>query len=212
MKDKVITIYSEIMGLITFLNMECGKKKSRRLLEQVKSAVFSRFEQTLHSNYEDIFRELLPICCDFRYEKLSVMIRQVEMYRKDYLGHATKVRPFIVKFDQIEPVLKSAKGILCDCKGKLEVSCEVRYEKLGNAISQINECIINLREQYELWKQEVKSDKKSDWKSKLTIGIVVAIFSFMLTAVSKVYDEEIKSFFVQTKMVLTGQEDSKDNN
>lgn len=216
MKDKAIAIYSEIEHLIEILRLECGKKKAKELQARVEKVTFSMFLCALRADYEKVEQELLQLCSHLRYEELSVLVQQVDVYKKDYIGHAAKVRPFVAGFDKIESSLKSAKKLLGDKRSCLDIESETVYVELGNAIAQINECLTNLKEQYELWKQEVISEKKTGWRSKVSagivIGVVVSVISFIATETLRAYKEEFKSFCSHVQMVLMGTECAEKSN
>ena len=169
MKDRTIAICSKIEELISFLKIEKGKRTAQRLLNRAETLAYTSLPFALNTDYNRVCQEMLPLCNDLMCEKLKVLILRIEMYKKDYVGHATKAKQFVRDFDKIEPTLKQCKETLRFGSNKCDDNNGIRHDKLANVISAAENCVSNLSEQYDLWKQEVKEEKKTDWKSKLWV-------------------------------------------
>ena len=195
MKQEVVAIYSEIIETLTFIRLERGARHYRRLRRKIDKELLGLFESVLDEKYDNVRSKLIPICCELRCQKLKMLIRQVEGYKKEYVGHAAKVKPFVEEFDKIEPALKLAKTKVICGKCKSEEDWRNWGIELVDSCSQLQLSIKNLGAQFELWRHEVKSDRKLNrtWIRTFLLSLLTAFFSFVLKVCYDIYKIQLEN-------------------
>lgn len=189
MKSKALSVYQEIMETLSFVKFECADKKlSSRLCDLVQQTVLSQWVNAIDGEYCKIFAELLPVDIELLFNKLKIVTVHVCMYKREYVGHAAKVAPFIKHFENIEPSLSTAQSFMQSFADKRDLWDEKLYGQLRTIIGDLELCKECLQKQYDLWRHEVKADKKSGWFTMLWTGALAAVMGALIAKVLRLTD------------------------
>jgi len=187
MKKKVLSIYLIISETLSFIRFESTDKKLvARLTALVQNIVTSQWVNAIDGNYSVIYSRLVPIAVELLFYKLKMLIEIVDMYKREYVGHATKVAPFVKNFEDIEPALEKGRSFINKILNKPDVWDGTVYDELGLLINEITCCKNNLQKQYGMWRYEVKADKRASLLVPVSASVLSALIFAALVKLWKI--------------------------